>query len=87
MKNLNRYLEQHNAFADIFNRPRLTLETTQARQRVADRLDCDLSPENLTCDGELRGQQLRQKQALLTGAASELAALDPYVTFAYYGQY
>jgi len=49
MKNLNRYLEQHNAFADLFNRPRLTLETTQTRQRVADRLDCDLSPENLTC--------------------------------------
>jgi hypothetical protein len=38
-------------------------------------LDNDLSPENLTCDGELRGGGLARKNAMLRGAMSELLAM------------
>ena len=41
-------------------------------QYLANRLAMDLSPENLTCDGELRGTQLAAKRAMLNKAVSEL---------------
>jgi hypothetical protein len=51
------------------------------RQRIAESLDSDLSPENLTCDGEVRGAQLQAKYRFLTRAAEELRSIDPSVTF------
>lgn len=49
--------------------------TAEHKQKLADRLACALSPENLCCDGELRGAQLRAKAALLNNAKAELAAM------------
>jgi hypothetical protein len=40
-----------------------------------------LSPENLTCDGELRGAQVTAKYNKLVKAAKELQKLDYNVTF------
>lgn len=39
-------------------------------------LDNDLSPENLTCDGELRGLGLMHKKSVLEGAMKELLAMS-----------
>ena len=39
-------------------------------------LEGDLSPENLCCDGELRGKALADKSKRLRGAYKELQALD-----------
>lgn len=33
--------------------------------RDLQRVECDLSPENLTCDGELSGAQVRKRAAAL----------------------
>ena len=78
---LEQYVEQKNRFAKIFGSKTLSLLNAEDRQRIADSLDADLSPENLTCDGELRGPALQQKYRLLTLAAQQLQSIDPSVTF------
>jgi hypothetical protein len=50
-------------------------------QRIAEMIDGDLSPENLTCDGELPRSQVNARYRELTGAAEELRRLDPTVKF------
>ena len=37
--------------------------------------EADLSPENLCCDGELRGAKLRAKSNMLNGAKADLQRL------------
>ena len=57
------------------------IKTAKGRQEVANRIDSDLSPENLTCDGELDGFQIRAKAKILQMAARDLQKLDPSVKF------
>ena len=76
---LTQYVDHKNAFASIFKHPQLSLQNAQDRQRIAQMLDGDLSPENLTCDGELSRAQVNRKYRELSGAAKELMALDPSV--------
>lgn len=79
--NLEAYVESRNAWAKIFGNKQLSLLNKADRQKIADALDADLSPENLTCDGEVRGQALRNKQNFLFRCAEELISIDPTVTF------
>jgi len=81
ISNLERYVESKNAFARIFGTRELSLLNTEDRQRIADSIDADLSPENLTCDGELSRSAVQTKYQLLTRAARELQSIDPTVTF------
>ena len=81
MRNLETYVERINAFSAIFGQRALDINNAADRQRIADKIDSDLSPENLTCDGELSAAQVRSRYKLLTAAARELKALDPNVTF------
>jgi len=53
MKELQAYIDRKNRWNAIFKGEQFEIQTAQGRQRVADALDADLSPENLTCDGEL----------------------------------
>jgi hypothetical protein len=75
------YVEQKNKWRSIFNQKPLSLLNAQDRQAIANSIDSELSPENLTCDGELRGAQVRDKFRYLTRAAEELLSIDPSVTF------
>jgi hypothetical protein len=79
MKALQAYVDQKNQWAAIFKGKQMEWQTPQGRQRIADALDCDLSPENLTCDGELGWAQVRAKAQKLNKAAKELKQLDPSV--------
>jgi hypothetical protein len=81
MKNLNAYLDQKNSWNAIFGSPAMSLDTAQDRQRIAEMIDNELSPENLTCDGELSRSAVKQRYQQLTSAARELKQLDPAVTF------
>ena len=83
MKNsaLTAYVDRKNSFAKIFGSKELSLQSAQDRQTIADNIDCELSPENLTCDGELSGVQVRSRYTALTQAAKELKQLDPTVKF------
>lgn len=84
MKTLNNLVEEHNKFQAIFKKLPLDMKVQQDRQEMADHIDSRLSPENLTCDGELRGAQVRAKYNRLTRAANELYKLDPTVRFCEY---
>jgi hypothetical protein len=78
---LETYVEKKNAWAKIFKGKELSLLNAKDRQAIANSLDADLSPENLTCDGELPASQVRQRQAYLFRCAQELISIDPSVTF------
>jgi hypothetical protein len=81
MKALKAYLDRKNAYATIFDAKALTLDSAVDRQAIADSIDCDLSPENLTCDGELPRSLVQARYKELTNAARELQKLDPSVKF------
>lgn len=74
MKNLKQYVEQKNRWSVLLGKAPLDVNKLTAAEAhwLRDSIECDLSPENLTCDGELRGMELRRKQRMLTGARDEL---------------
>lgn len=59
------------------------LLTGAQRTALAQRLSCSLSPENLCCDGELRGAKLQAKARLLHKAKDELEGLTGMAIPAY----
>lgn len=81
MKALNEFIAQQNKWASMFNGKGFSLDTHEDRQDLANEIDCQLSPECLTCDGELSRAQVQAKLKKLTKVAAELKALDPSVTF------
>jgi len=80
---IEQYVKQKNEWNAIFGNKALTLNTTSDRQRIADMLESDLSPENLTCDGEIRGQAVIQKARFLRRAAEELLSIDSNLVLEY----
>jgi hypothetical protein len=79
VKNLQKYLDQKNQWNAIFGGKALVIG--KDNQRIANMIDSELSPENLTCDGELSRSQVQARYRQLTTAATELRSLDPTVTF------
>ena len=51
------------------------------RQKIADKIDARLSPENLTCDGELGRAEVDRRYRRLRRVAAQLIQLDPSVKF------
>jgi hypothetical protein len=76
---IEQYVDQKNQWAGLFGGRRLSLLNKADRQRIADSLDADLSPENLTCDGELPRAEVQKRYNFLTRAAKELKSIDPAV--------
>ena len=81
MSYLTKFVDHKNSFADFFKEPRLDINNAKDRQRIANMIDGALSPENLTCDGELSRAEVQRRYRELTGAAEELRSLDPSVKF------
>ena len=81
MSALTAYVDRKNSFASIFGQAQLNLQNASDRQRIADSIDSDLSPENLSCDGELPRSLIQKRYKELTMAAKELQKLDPSVKF------
>jgi len=78
---LQKYIDQKNKWNRLFKGKEYEIQTSKGRQEVADCLDCDLSPENLSCDGELSRSQVQAKYRQLTQVAKELQKLDSTVKF------
>lgn len=78
MKELKEFVERENKWAQIFGNT-VEIQTAKGRKDVASRIDCALSPENLSCDGELTRAQVNAKFKFLTRAAEQLMKLDPSV--------
>lgn len=81
MKALETYVEQRNQIRAMFKQKPLSLSDARDRQQIADDIDCALSPENLTCDGELSRSVVQRKYQMLTRCAEQLRKLDPAVKF------
>ena len=81
MQQLKKYVEEKNTWQILFSGTKLlTLDTAAGRKAVAEQIDCDLSPENLHCDGEISQGQAQVKYHKLSMAALQLMRLDPTVT-------
>ena len=78
---IEQYVERKNSFAKLFGSKPLSLLNAKDRQAIADSIDAELSPENLTCDGELSRSQVQAKFNLLNRAAQELLSIDAEVEF------
>jgi hypothetical protein len=78
---LEQYVENKNKWRAIFNQAPLSLLNAKDRQAIADGIDSEMSPENLTCDGELPASVVRAKMRNLTRCAEELLSIDASVTF------
>jgi len=81
MKALQEFVAQKNHWNSFFKGPQYEIKTAAGRQRVADMIDSSLSPENLTCDGELPRSQVIRRYRELTTAARQLKQLDPAIKF------
>lgn len=79
MKQLKELVEQHNRWQAVFGHPPLDINNPAHRKEIAGIIDSALSPENLTCDGELSAAQVRSKYRKLSAAAEQLLKLDPSV--------
>ena len=77
MKNLQAYVDRKNSWSKLFGEKPLVIG--KDNQKIADALDCDMSPENISCDGERPLSQVRQLRAFYTAAGRELLRLDPTV--------
>jgi hypothetical protein len=76
MKHLEELLKKKNWWSLQYE-----IVTAEGRQQVAEMIDTDISPENLTCDGELPRSEVNRRYNLLVRAAKELKAIDPNVKF------
>jgi hypothetical protein len=81
MRTLQNYVARKNDWNKFFGGNALDLNNAMDRQKIANSIDSDLSPENLTCDGERPRSQVQALYNELTQAAKELKALDPSVKF------
>ena len=81
MKALDEYVEGRNRIRALFGEAPLSLRRARDRQQLADDISCSLSPENLTCDGELPRSVIQKKWQMLTRVRQQLERLDSQVTF------
>jgi hypothetical protein len=81
MKALEDYVEGRNRIRALFGERPLNLKNAKDRQQLADDISCSLSPENLTCDGEIPRSVVEKKYRMLTKVRDQLARLDPQVEF------
>ncbi len=79
MRELNEFVARENKWSALFGSAPLSLENAQDRKQIAGKIDSCLSPENLTCDGELSPTEANRKFRFLTKAAEQLIKLDPSV--------
>ena len=71
---LTQYIERKNFTRSLFKQTVIdptNISPREARE-LLDALDNDLSPENLCCDGELRGVPLKAKAKMLKEAQKAL---------------
>ena len=73
------FVAQENEWRKIFKSKPLSLLTHEDRQKIADILDSKLSPENLSCDGELPASQVRERYRYYTRCFDELKSIDPAI--------
>jgi hypothetical protein len=81
-QNLQQVIDQANFTATIFGGKVYDINalTQTDVDALCDKINNQLSPENLTCDGELSGQQVQARFNTLAGALKELHRMGFTVT-------
>src|SRR5210317_157877 len=70
---LSNYVEQMNSWNAIFNDASIEFPlTAESAQKIGSKLDGELSPENLHCDGEISAREAQRKYNFLTSVVDEL---------------
>ena len=73
MKNLQNYIDRKNVLQRMFNDPEIVFPLDQQQAYdIASALDCELSPENLHCDGEISNAEADRKYRYLAAVYSDL---------------
>jgi hypothetical protein len=80
-RNLNEFVTGLNDWRKMWNHRPLNINDAGDRQKIANALDAELSPENLTCDGELPHSVVQARYWSLIKICKELIRLDPNVKF------
>jgi hypothetical protein len=85
---LQQWIDREHEWQLIFNKSyrKLDLNNAEDRQTIADKIDTELSPENLHCDGEISTTEANRKYVMLTRCARQLLAIDPTVKFYEYSE-
>ena len=78
---LESFVKQENQWSAVFKGRQLSLMNAKDRQAIAGLIDSRLSPENLSCDGELSRTEVNRRYRQLTRCAEELLSIDPSVKF------
>lgn len=73
---VEQYVNQMNSWATLCKARSLSLLNSTDRQRIMDRIESELSPENLTCDGELSAKEVDQRYRYLQQVKAELLSID-----------
>jgi hypothetical protein len=81
ISNLEAYVSNKNKWRAMFGQNELSLLNSEDRAAIADMIEGDLSPENLTCDGEADPAYVRKQHAFLIRCAQEMLSIDPTVSF------
>jgi hypothetical protein len=74
MKYLKAFIKQENTYRKLFNRKLYDATNLSEKdcQALLDIIDIRLSPENLSCDGELRGAELAHKARVFYNIRDDL---------------
>lgn len=74
MENLERYIARANIFRKHAGRSEFDVNnlTTNDAEELFNNIDCDLSPENLTCDGELPRAEVQKRKRFYKACIAEL---------------
>ncbi len=77
---LNNYVKDKNRWSALFGKAPFDLNNAEDRKTIAENIDCDLSPENLACDGEASVAHVRKQGRYLRQCAIQLLDIDNTVT-------
>lgn len=74
MKHLSQFVEMQNRMSRVFNQPQIDVRAIDEKvaEDLFQKLDSNLSPEHLTCDGERPLSEQRRFYKLYTGAIKDL---------------
>jgi hypothetical protein len=73
MRNLQKFIDEQNAWGSFFNTPAIQFPLSQVQVNdIANSLDCKLSPENLHCDGEISVAEANAKYNFYAKVYKEL---------------
>jgi hypothetical protein len=78
MDELMEYVNQKNLFCELFGTQPYDINNPADRARLRDSIESDLSPENLTCDGELPVVEVNRRYRRLKNVQAQLEQVEQH---------